>query len=873
MKSMKFLYFSACLLISQLLVGQGLLERQITPSIHQGTIKEIIEGLEVDFIYDSEKVDVSIYAELLEKDYTVRSLLEQLFNEQDIQFIIRGDKIILKRKLKDQKGRKGKATIYGYIIDESSGESLLGASILDARTGLGTIANYYGYYSLTIPIGEVKLEVSFTGMEKQTRHFSLKGDSSINVNMLPEEMELDEVVITGEEFDPIQESTEMGTATLNRQQIQSRPAIGGEVDVIKVLQLLPGVQSGIEGSSSLYVRGGGPDQNLILLDGVPVYNTSHLFGFSSVFNSDAINSVKLIKSAFPARYGGRLSSVVDMSMKEGNLNEMKGVANISVLASSLMLEGPIAKKKSSFMIAGRRSFIDLLTKSKSDNNYYFYDFNLKMNHRFSEKDRIFFSTYLGKDSGELNKSQTWTEETGDAMLVSRTETKSNVEWGSSISVLRWNHVFNPKLFSNLNLSYSTYDFEAFNDFYSETRSNTDTLTEYQRFITSSDISDLSIRLDVDFYPHPNHSLKIGAQNVVHQFKPNVVGIIASEQPDATFNALNSNANEYVVFAEDEISFSRKLKANVGIHLSGLEVTDTFYSSLQPRVSLRWLLNEKLALKSSYAEMTQFLHLLTNPGLGLPTDLWVPVTERVPPQESTQYTLGLAHTLTSGLEITLEGYFKKMSGLIEYKDGANFLRLNEDWQDKINIGNGTSYGMELFVNHKGKRFEGWVGYTLAWSNRIFDQINFGKQFPYKYDRRHDIKTVLSYRVKRNVILSANWVYGTGIALTLPSSKYSAPTGVIGDEHETSPTPILNFESRNGYRQRPSHRLDLNASFSKKKKRTERTWILTVYNLYNRRNPVFIEVRPTQDFDGLDWNLRFKEYSFLSIIPSISYRLSF
>lgn len=875
---LKFTSFTALLLVGQLLSAQNLPDSTINLPFQQGTVRDFLmivqEQTNLTFIYNGEKIEDSKSVEFLEKSYSVKSLLLELFKDQDVQIIIRDRGVILKKKEKIPSSEKKKATIHGYIFDGESGENLLGASVRDNITGLGTTANYYGYFSLTLLEGEVNLHVSFIGMERRFFNFHLANDTTLHVRLVPDQVALQEVVVHGDKTAPVQNTTEMGTMTLSRRQIQSRPAIGGEVDVVKTLQLLPGVQSGVEGSAGLYVRGGGPDQNLILLDGVPVYNSSHLFGFSSVFNADAINSVKLIKGAFPARYGGRLSSVIDMSMKEGNNKHLAGVVNISPVASSVMVEGPLKKEHSSFMVAARRSFVDLITNLLTDDRYYFYDVNLKLNHRFSDKDRLFFSAYLGKDSGKLNETRSWTEGEGDERIFSETRTESNVQWGSAISLMRWNHVFNPKLFSNLSLSYSTYDFKAENNFFSETRSPADTLTEYQQFLTTSDISDLSIKLDFDFFPHPNHSFKWGLQAVGHQFKPNVVGIIASEQPDVTFNESNVKTSEYNFYLEDDFELTERLMANIGVHVSALDVQRKFYKTAQPRVSVRWLVNKNLSLKSSFARMTQFLHLLTNPGLGLPTDLWVPVTDRVGPQESTQYTLGLARSFPDlGMEITLEGYYKDMSGLIEYKDGANFLRLNEDWEDKINVGAGESFGIEWFVSRKWDQFEGWFGYTLAWTNRTFEDINFGNQFPYKYDRRHDVSSVLTYQFRKNIHFSANWVYGTGIALTLPSGKYLAATGVIGDEHWTDPTPILNYESRNGFRQRDSHRLDLSASFVKEKKKTTRTWLFTVYNAYNRRNPVFIEARPTQDFNGLDWNLRFKEYSFLSIIPSVTYRLSF
>ncbi len=873
----KFVCFVG-LLVSEPIAAQDVLNQQISLAKGEASIREVLKAVEkqsgIGFIYDSQKIEALKSVHLKKSAYRIGELLEEILGKENVQFVVRGNQVILRKQESRKSEKKTTATVYGYVRDEESGENMLGTSVVDLRSGHGTIANYYGYYSLTLPKGEVDLQFSFVGSKTKNVRTILFRDSSINVAMAADQLALEEVVVLSNRPVPVEQTVTMSTIKLTSNQIQSQPAIGGEVDVAKTLQLLPGVQSGVEGSAGLYVRGGGPDQNLILLDGVPVYNTSHLFGFSSVFNVDAINNVELIKGAFPARYGGRLSSVIEMSMKEGNAHSLKGAANISPIASSLMLEGPLARNKSSFMVAARRSFLDLLTSSFTDNSYYFYDLNLKLNHRFSERDRVYFSSYLGRDAGELNESQSWVEEVGTERIVSETRTSSQVDWHSAISLLRWNHVFNPKLFTNLSLSYSTYDFAATNNFFSQTRSVADTLTEYQQFNTTSDISDVTARVDFDIFPHPDHTIKLGVQTVWHQFKPNVVGLIASEQPDVTFNGSNVHTQEYNVYFEDDFKVSRKLRANLGIHASALQVSDAFYTSLQPRIALRWLLNDHLSLKSSYSEMVQFLHLLTNPGLGLPTDLWVPVTDQVGPQKSRHYGIGVARSFpTLGMEVTLEGYFKRMRGLIEYKDGANFLRLNEDWQDKVNTGRGESYGAELFVNRTWNRFEGWLGYTLAWSNRKFDDINFGRRFPYKYDRRHDVSLALTHHVSSKIQLSTNWVYGTGIAITLPAAKYQSVSTVIGEESFSDPTPILNYESRNGYRQRPSHRLDFSARFLRKKNKTERYWVFTVYNVYNRRNPVFIEARPTQDFDGLDWNLRFKEYSFLSIIPSVTYRLRF
>lgn len=873
----KIIVVSLVLLTSNMLTAQTVLDAPVKLSLKEGTIKEVLSQIErltdIKFIYDNGKIDVNQKVIISKDSGAVREYLDLLFEGKMVQYIVKNDKVILKKKLSTGKPSPKKATINGYLRENGSGENLIGATVFDRNSGLGSTTNYYGYYSLTLPVGEVSLDYSYVGAPKSLLTFYLSKDTTVNVGLDLSTL-LEEIIISADKQVAIQETTEMGTINLTRKQMQTRPAIGGETDVIKVLQLLPGVQAGNEGSAGFYVRGGGPDQNLILLDGVPVYNTSHLFGFVSVFNSDAINNIKLIKGAFPARYGGRLSSVVEMSMKEGNMKELRGSGNVGLMTSSLTLEGPIVKDKTSFMVSGRRTYLDLIAKPFTDDSYNFFDINAKINHRFSDRSRVYFSAYAGRDKGSLLDSQQTLESVVpfDPIHVEN-QNKSRVEWGNSIALLRWNYVITPKLFSNLSLTRSSYDFEASDEFFQETKNATDTLTQFQYFRTSSDIRDLGVKLDFDFFPHPDHYVRFGLQAIDHNFKPNVVGMLASERVDTTFNTSDINAREYSFYVEDDFKLSAKFQANMGVHLSGFDVNSKFYKSIQPRISLRYLLNENFSVKASYSQMAQFLHLLTNPGLGLPTDLWVPATDKIAPQESSQYSLGFAYSLPElGLEATIEGYYKELDNLIEYQEGANFLRLNEDWQDKVVSGRGESYGMEFFIRRNWDKMEGWLGYTLAWSNRTFEEINFGKSFPYRYDRRHDVNLVLTRHLRDNIQASANWVYGTGIALTLPFAEYFGTTSLVGQE-DVAYLDLLDFDSRNAFRQRASHRLDISISFVKEKKWGKRTWLVTIYNAYNRRNPLFIETRPVQDFADNRLVRLFRERTLFPIVPSVSYLFEF
>lgn len=760
-----------------------------------------------------------------------------------------------------------KFTISGYIKDKRTGEVLIGANIYNKENYQGTTSNKYGFYSLTLPADSVKLVFSFVGYQPIDTHFYLNKDSEMDVG-LEGVVELDEIVISGQE--EIEEITQMSKINIPVDQIKAMPALLGEVDVLKVLQLLPGIQSGTEGSSGLYIRGGGPDQNLILLDGVPVYNASHLFGFFSVFNADAINNVELIKGGFPARYGGRLSSVIDITMKEGNNEKLRGEGAIGLVSSKLTLEGPIKNERTTFLFSGRRTYIDLLArpliKSATDGDeiagYYFYDLNGKINHKFSNRDRVYLSGYFGNDDAYSRFSENY--ELDDHSVSSEDEFR--LAWGNIIAAARWNHVFNPKFFSNLTLTYSRYRFDV-SQYYAEERIYVDSVDSEEESISYfSGIRDFGAKIDFEFIPDPNHYIRFGVNAINHTFNPGILSFQSSVQSDTTVGSFRTTANEFSAYLEDDIRVSDNLKINAGFHVSAFSVGDEFYTSFQPRVAARYLLNNGLSIKGSYAQMAQFIHLLTNSGIGLPTDLWLPATERVAPQEAHQFALGLAKTIRKHYEVSLEAYYKEMEGLIEYEEGASFLNVDGDWQDKVETGRGDSYGVELFVQKKTGKFTGWLGYTLSWSNRQFDNLNFGRWFPYRFDRRHDISITGVFKVNDHIDVSGAWVYGTGNSITLPSSRYLDYSSALF--RDFIPDGIKYYDRRNGYRMRSYHRLDLSIGFSKQKKWGVRKWTIGTYNTYSTRNPFFIDVH--RDSEG---NRRFIQYSLFPIIPAISYSFKF
>jgi hypothetical protein len=764
-------------------------------------------------------------------------------------------------------------TISGYVTDINTGEKLIGANVFDQKSFKGTSTNTYGFYSLSLPSDSVEIIVSYVGFQPVKSTFFLGKDVQMNFE-LSSTLELKEVVITAENSERIEESTKMSVIKVPIEQIKSMPALLGENDVLKAIQMLPGVQSGMEGSSGIYVRGGGPDQNLILLDGTPVYNASHLFGFFSVFNADAINSIELIKGGFPARYGGRLSSVLDINMKEGNMKEIKGEGSIGIVASRLTVEGPIIKDKSSFIISARRTYLDIIAQpiiraASQDEvraGYFFYDLNGKVNYKFSDKDRLYLSTYMGRDKFYADLKPYGYIDNGTQY---EQEMKNSLYWGNITSALRWNHLFNNKLFSNTTLTFSNYNFNISEDFKFTTITDSGDFSDQFALRYLSGIQDFSGKIDFDYMPNPDHYIRFGSNITFHTFKPGATTFKVVNNNltniDSTLGANKLYATEIATYVEDDYKISEKIKINAGIHYSLFAVKSNYYHSLQPRLSARYLLNNKWSIKASYAKMQQNIHLLTNSNIGLPTDLWVPSTEKVKPQISHQVAVGTAKTIIDVYQFSVEAYYKKMDNLIEYAEGANFFNNDSKWDDKVEIGEGWSYGVEFFLQKKSGNTTGWIGYTLSWTERRFDNLNFGEKFPYKYDRRHDISIVVNHKFNDEWSISGAWVYGTGNAVTLPTTRYM---GHIERNGFYGFNELEYFENRNDYRMADYHRLDLSLSRTKNHKWGDGILTFGAYNVYSRRNPFFY-------YFGYDdrSNRVLKRISLFPIIPSISYNFKF
>ncbi len=786
-------------------------------------------------------------------------------------------------------------TVSGYVKDANTGEWLIGAKVYDLQSLQGAITNEFGFFSLTLDDGPLSLRVSYAGYESYQLPITLEADAVLNFEL--EYLELEAVDIIAQDIESIAEQTAMSSIDIPVEQIKLLPALLGEVDVIKAIQLLPGVQSGNEGSTGLYVRGGGPDQNLILLDDVPLYYVSHLGGFFSVFNADALSNVRLVKGGFPARYGGRLSSVLDIRMKEGNNQKFQMEGSLGILASKISLQGPIIKNKTSFIVSARRTYFDLLTRplsalitnAASGGNgggsfgYYFYDFNAKLNHIISDKDRIYFSTYFGDDRLGLSIEDEIGER-GDPDY-SYTKLRSRNGWGNQMAALRWNHLWSPKLFSNLTATYTNYRLSLDNQIeaaFATNQAGTDVLETAFQFNYFSGIQDFGGRWDFDFYPTPNHDIEFGLISTFHTFTPGAIGVSLgfgdTTLLDTTINNELAKALETSIYIEDQMKIGSRISANVGLHATHYLINEKNYFSLQPRLSARYLLTDKWSLKGSFTTMTQFLHLLVNSTTGLPVDLWVPATENVAPQQAWQAAAGVAGTIFNGLiDVSVEGYYKEMTGLISYKEGVSlYLGVEGSWENRVETGGeGQAYGAEVLFQKKTGKTTGWVGYTLSWNNRQFENLNNGEVFPFRYDRRHDVSVVIAHKSNDRISLSGTWVYGTGNAITLASGNVAT----VGSGFQGVPGNFLPYQlgggqlyenGRNGYRMEAYHRGDIGINFTKEKKWGFRTWNISFYNVYSRLNPYFYfigqEEVPGQQFETQPV---LKKISLFPIVPSISY----
>jgi len=756
--------------------------------------------------------------------------------------------------------QENKFTISGYIKEEISNELLPGVTIFIPLLKTGVVTNGYGFYSMTLPEGNYELVYSYVGFEGVRQTIQLTEDLVLDQYLKPSITALEEVVVSGEYQEKVSESTQMSILKMSTKSVENIPALLGEKDVFKALQLMPGVQSGSEGTSGLYVRGGGPDQNLLILDDAIVYNASHLFGFFSIFNGDALKSIELYKGGFPARFGGRLSSVIKMDMKDGNKEEVHGKVGVGLISSSLLLEGPLKKGKTSYIVSGRRTYIDVLAApfiasggSDERGGYYFYDLNAKVNHEFDDRNKLYVSGYFGQD-------RFYARTRGE-------DFRASLSWGNASSTLRWNHQISKKMFSNTSLILSRYQFQI-------KERDEDFELRYR-----SSIRDIGVKCDIDYFPGINHTIKFGVQATNHQFIPSALVLEEGGDTEDIDEADKYNTLESSLYLEDDMRLFSKLNINAGFRLSHFTHRSRTYVKPEPRISMAYMLGSDLSVKASYALMNQYVHLLSNSGIGLPTDLWVSSTDRVKPQSSQQVALGLAKDLPNSMTLTFEGYAKRSKNVIAYRDGASFLLLDDpegvetiSWEDNITDGQAKAYGVELFLEKKAGKFTGWLGYTLSRTTMQFDELNFGREFLARYDRTHDVSLVGIYKISDKFTLSGTWVYGTGNNFTLPLRTYRTASDRIGF-FQSFFGDFNDIPNRNNFRAEAYHRLDLSIRMTKQKPKGLRTWELSIYNAYNRQNPFFYY--RDEEFNNQTNESRgiLVKQSLFPILPSIRYTFEF
>ena len=743
-----------------------------------------------------------------------------------------------------------KITISGFVKDDATKEALIGASLVNANNKTGTTTNQYGFFSLTVSAADtVELIISYQGYKLQAKKITAKENIQLDILLESSSGTLGEVIISSGKNNHNVQKAQMGVMDVPIRAIKNLPVLLGERDIMKIIQLLPGVQGGQEGTSGFYVRGGNLDQNLVQLDEATVYNPNHLFGLFSTFNINAINNVKLIKGGFPAEFGGRLSSILDITMKEGNKKKYQVEGGIGLLSNNLTIQGPIQKNKSSFIVSARRSHINLLLKAfgtaKENLSYKFYDMNAKMNFELGKKDHLFLSFFKGNDIAAYNNVNSLNYTT---------------DFGNSTGTLRWNHLFGSKIFSNTSVIYNDYNLglsTSQNNFYSQ---------------LYTAVKDITVKTDFTITPDTKHKIKTGFNFTRHQLSPaSFSAAIPRRGNKLTINkdSINKlNSNEMAFYLGDEFDVSNKFSVNYGIRVPLFTASGKTYSFIEPRITTKLSVGPDASIKVSYTRMNQFLHLIPNSTAGLPTDIWVPSSNKTKPQSSTQYALGYFRNFKeNAIETSVEVYYKNMDNQVLFGEGRQ-LRVNVNLDSLIVSGKGKSYGTEFFIKKNTGKLTGWISYTLSKTTQQFKDLNFGKEFPFKYDRRHNLAVTASYQFTKTWTFSTVFVYSTGAAFTAPTGRISTlNSGTIFEGN------YFVYEGRNNYRLASYHRLDLSVSNNKTvkmfKKHYEREWVFGVYNAYSRLNPYFVYF----EINALTSQPTAKQVSLLPIIPGISFNFKF
>lgn len=765
---------------------------------------------------------------------------------------------------------EAQVNLHGFVKDKSTNEPLIGASISIAGTSQGTSTNNSGYFSLRLPDSTKMLfSIRYIGYKTLKTTLSAAKVTPQNIYLEPG-VSINEVTVKAPLFSEKQFGANITEIPVN--ELKKIAALGGEVDLLRTYQLLPGVQGGSEGEAGLYVRGGGPGQNLILLDGSPLYYVNHLGGFASIFDPEAVNNFKLYKGGFPARYGGRLSSVLDVQMKEGNKNRKQTFVSIGTISGRFSTQGPLQQGKGSYFLSVRRMWLDVLMRpftlamsGTSSTGYSFYDINTKVSLQFSQKDKLYLSLYSGDDKLVMKYN--------DEFFGANQKASQKIKWGNLLAVARLNHAFKPGLTNNTKISFTKYRFIDKYSFIDKSE-NTELESSFK-----SRIYDWGLNSDVEFQPGNSYKILAGLGATFHFFSP---GMNETKNQydgesfiDSTYGNTSVNAFESQAYIENIFNF-RHININVGARLSHLLVDGKNYFYAEPRLSFGIPLIYGTSLKVSYTQMHQFVNMLSNPTAGFETDFWIPATKSIPPSGSEQFSIGIEKN-SKTFEAGIEAYYKKLNNLVTFKEGEVFQGSASDWQDRVALnGTGTSKGLELFVRKKTGKITGWVSYTLAKSDRQFDEINFGEKYPYKYDRRHDLSIVLSMPLSEKWNFSSTWVYGTGYPITLALGKMNI---IELDEVPFNSTNYYQnndfgefYGKKNSFKMQDYHRLDIGFTHTSVKNDRERIWTIGIYNVYNRKNPYYYFYKEKKPWKG-DYTTELYKSSFLPFLPAVSYSIRF
>lgn len=773
-----------------------------------------------------------------------------------------------------------KQTISGYITDSQTGERLYAASVYDQHSGTGTITNRFGFYSLTLPKGPVSIRISFVGYLTQIRSLQLNSDTLLSV-ALKTNNQINEVVVKGNSSDK-QGDNSLGHVKLSAKTIARLPSLMGEKDVMKSLMILPGVQQGTEGSAGIFVRGGSPDQNLILLDDVPLYNVSHLFGFVSVFTPEAINSIDFYKGDFPARFGGRLSSIIDLRMKDGNKNKRETNINFGLISSQLTTEGPIKKGESSYFFSVRRTLLDLIFKGvakaaqrnmdeQSIPSYGFYDVNGKVNFKLNNNNHLYWSIYSGKDKLSFDYS----DYLKTAIKEDKQETGGALHWGNVMTALKLNSKLNARLFLNTTLSGSLFNYGNSFDASTWTKwgdeeTNSHFILEYQ-----SKIQTLGLKSDLDIYSKSNLPFHIGVFASASNYLPGKQTVGRNDKSDQ-FSSNEISGLDYGLYIDKRFNLGKQFSITTGLrNVFHSILNEKTYFAAEPRVSFTFRQNENTSYLASYAGMTQSIHLLSNGNVGLPTDIWVPSTKIIRPESSEIVSAGLKKTISPQLKASVEAYYKRLNHVISFTEGDGILDIDQNWEQKVSSGKGRVLGMETELRYNTSRMGSWIGYTLARNERKFEEMNKGRWFPYQYDRRHKLDLGVIMQLGNNWSSSATWTYQSGAPASYTGLDYAGFPDNLNQERfdfftgkPINGTRIQYYPSINSMRLPAYHRLDIGFTKEWEAYGKKRALSLSVYNVYSRQNPFLVTVKTKPDGStGL------KQFSLFPIIPSISYRISF